>query len=363
VTDSGIGMNPEQLSRLFQAFSQADASTTRKFGGTGLGLVITKRFCEMMGGTIKVESEEGVGTTFTIRLPAEVVDSKHQMVLPEDSKLIIEDPLPEGAFTVLAIDDDPRVRDLLHRYFRKEGVRLEAAANGQEGLKLAKELRPNAITLDVMMPGMDGWSVLTALKNDPELADIPVIMLTIVDDKNMGYALGASDYITKPIDRERLITLVAKYMPTDRQAAERHHQAAERHPTHHQAAERHPTGLILMVEDDASTRLITRKLLEKEGWLVSEAENGRVGLEQVVARKPDLILLDLQMPEMDGFEFAIELRKNAEWRSIPVVVVTSKDLTLEDRLRLSGCVEKILQKSNYNSEELLGEVRELAGLF
>ena len=355
VSDTGIGMTPEQMGKLFQAFSQAEASTTRKFGGTGLGLVITRRFCQMMGGDVTVESEYGVGTTFTIRLPAKVVEHKAKLTTaapeapqeepkpagpevpeacPEPVLSGVEGPA-EGASTVLVIDDDPSVHDMMRRFLSKEGFRVETASGGEEGLQLARELHPQAVTLDVLMPGMDGWTVLTTLKTDPDLADIPVIMLTIVDDKNMGYALGASDYLTKPIDRERLIAILQQYRSAP------------------------PPFRVLVVEDEATTREMLRRTLEKEGWAVSEAENGRAALEQVAENPPGLILLDLMMPEMDGFQFMEELRKNEAWRSIPVVVVTAKDLTAEDHLRLNGYVEKILQKVAYNRKALLAEVRDL----
>jgi CheY-like chemotaxis protein len=243
--------------------------------------------------------------------------------------------LPEGTSTVLVIDDDPTVHDLLQRFLGKEGFRMVAAGNGEEGLRLARALRPAVITLDVMMPSMDGWAVLTALKADPDLADIPVIMLTIVDEKNLGYTLGAAEYLTKPIDRERLASVLQKYRCTL------------------------PPCPVLVVEDDAATRDLLRRMLEREGWAVSEAENGRVGLARVAECRPELILLDLMMPEMDGFAFVMEIRKTEAWRSIPVVVVTAKDLTDEDRLRLHGYVEKILQKGAYSREALLAEVRDL----
>jgi CheY-like chemotaxis protein len=227
------------------------------------------------------------------------------------------------------------VRELLQRFLSKEGVRVVSAAGGEEGLRLARELRPAAITLDVMMPGMDGWAVLTALKADADLADIPVIMLTIVDDKNMGYALGVADYLTKPVDRDRLVAILQKYRGED------------------------PSRPVLVVEDDATTREMLRRMLEREGWVVTEAKNGRFALECVAEQRPALILLDLMMPEMDGFQFTEALRKLEAWRSIPIVVVTAKDLTAEDRVRLNGCVEQILQKGAYGREALLAEVREL----
>jgi signal transduction histidine kinase/DNA-binding response OmpR family regulator/HAMP domain-containing protein len=332
VSDTGIGISPEHMGKLFQAFSQADASTTRQYGGTGLGLVITRHFCQMMGGELTVESELGVGSTFTIRLPALVQERRIEPALVVDSRF---EPLPEGASTVLVIDDEPGVCHLVRRFLSKEGFRVETALDGEEGLRLARELQPDAITLDVLMPGMDGWTVLAMLKTDPDLADIPVIMLTIVDDKSRGYMLGASEYMTKPIDRERLIAILHKYQSAPRPFR------------------------VLVVEDEIMTREMLRRTLEKEGWAVVEAENGRVALERVAEAPPGLILLDLMMPEMDGFQFVAELRKNEAWRFIPVLVVTAQDLTVEDRLRLNGYVEKILQKQAYSRDALLAEVRDL----
>lgn len=329
VADSGIGMTPEQLGKLFQAFSQADASTTRKYGGTGLGLTISRRFSEMMGGEISVTSELGKGSVFTVRVPADVAVEEEF----DSDEMGTPSELANGsAGTVLVIDDDPATRDLLRRFLGSKGFRVVTTANGEEGLRLAAELRPNAITLDVMMPGMDGWAVLTALKHDPALADIPVIMLSIIDEKNMGYALGASDYLTKPVDRDRLATVIERY---------RVEQSACR---------------VLLVEDDVPTREMMRRTLQKDGLEVVEAGNGLVGLERVAEHMPDLILLDLMMPVMDGFHFAAELRKHQEWRKIPVVVMTAKELTADDRLQLNGYVEKILQKGTCDRDELLAEV-------
>jgi signal transduction histidine kinase/CheY-like chemotaxis protein len=332
VSDTGIGMTPEQIAKLFQPFTQADVSTTRQYGGTGLGLTITQRFCQLMGGDIAVASALGQGSTFTIKLPAQVSDRKAQPTPPADLESAM---LPEGASTVLVIDDDPAVRELLQRFLSKEGFRVASAAGGEEGLRLARERRPAAITLDVLMPGMDGWAVLTALQADPELTDIPVIMLTIVDDRNLGYALGAADYLTKPVDRDRLVALLKKYRGED------------------------PSRPVLIVEDDASTREMLRHMLEREGWTVTEAEHGRVALARVAENQPDLILLDLIMPEMDGFQFIEALGTQEAWRSIPIVVVTAKDVTEEDRRRLNGSVEQLLQKGTYGRDALLHEVRNL----
>jgi len=209
-----------------------------------------------------------------------------------------------------------------------------AASDGAEGLRLAKELRPLAITLDVMMPRIDGWAVLAALKADPDTAAIPVIMLTMVEDKSLGYALGASDYMTKPIDRDRLSAVLGKY---------RLGGAGE---------------TVLVVEDDALIREQVRGVLMAQGCAVVEAANGRVALARLVETQPDLILLDLMMPEMDGFAFTEEVRRHEDWRSIPIVVMTGKDLTAEDRRRLNGHVEEIVRKRAYSREDLLREVRD-----
>jgi len=334
VTDSGIGMSAEQVEKLFQPFTQADASTTRKFGGTGLGLSISRHFCQMMGGEISVRSEPGKGSTFIVHLPARVTN----IILPAPQSTITghaTEPAAAGVTTVLVVDDESAVRDLLSKALVSEGVRTITASDGEEGLRLALQFLPDVIFLDVLMPKMDGWSVLTALKADSTLADIPVIMLTMMNDQEMGYLLGASEYLTKPIDRDRLSAVLKKYRPSAEACG------------------------VLIVEDDEPTRQVLRRTLTKQGWTVAEAENGRVGLERVARNKPSLILLDLIMPEMDGFEFLSELRRNIAWESIPVVVLTSKDLSPDERTRLAGNVERILQKGAYSRDSLLREVRKI----
>jgi signal transduction histidine kinase/CheY-like chemotaxis protein len=334
VSDTGIGMTDEQMSRLFEAFTQADASTTRKYGGTGLGLAITKRFCQMMGGDITAASEPGRGTTFTMTLPIKMTDPR---VEPQESPVqTIQLPSqPPGASTVLVIDDDPTMHDLMVRVLHKEGFRVELAASGAEGIRKARDLHPDAITLDVMMPSMDGWAVLSALKSDPELADIPVIIVTMVDDKKIGFTLGASDYLTKPVDRSQLAAVLRKYRCEN------------------------PPCPIMLVEDDPVNRDLLRQILEKEGWTVTEAENGRIALQLLEKDLPELILLDLMMPELDGFELIAELRQRPEWRSLPVVVITAKDITPEEHLKLKGTVAQIFQKGAFSREELLTEVKNL----
>ncbi len=340
ITDTGIGMTPEQLNVLFQAFTQADASTTRKYGGTGLGLAISRHFCRMLGGDIVVNSAPGKGSTFTVILPAQ--SSPQIEYSPTDTPLPLAQALNQviqpapNKSTVLVIDDDPSARDLLQRFLNREGYQVYSAATGADGVRLAQEIFPDVITLDVMMPGMDGWAVLSELKSDERLARIPVIMLSMVDNRELGYALGATDYMLKPVNRDRLLQLLTRFRCNK------------------------PAGCsVLVVEDDPPTREMMRRVLEKEGWAVTEAGNGRDGLDKVLENCPDVIVLDLMMPEMDGFGFLTELRRVPRWRQIPVIVVTAKDLTTEERLWLNGYVAKVMQKGGTPRDKLLDEVRDL----
>jgi CheY-like chemotaxis protein len=320
-------MSPEQLDKLFEPFSQADASAARKFGGTGLGLAITRRFCRLLGGDVTVESELGRESTFTIRLPAEIGQPEPEVSPAPPLRAV----LPENP--VLIVDDDPVARDLLRRHLEKEGFKTIMAADGNEAIRMAREQSPTAITLDVMMPGMDGWGVLSVLKSDPALADIPVIMVTILDNRNLGYALGAAECLTKPIDRERLAAVLRRYRCL------------------------HPPCPVLVVEDDEMSRRHLGSLLDKEGWRVMEAENGVAAMKVMAEVAPELILLDLLMPEMDGFEFLTEVRRNPDWRQIPIIVLTGKDITEEDRRRLHGRVQAIVAKGAYSNDELIRQVR------
>ncbi len=334
VIDTGIGMTVDQQKKLFQAFSQADASTTRQFGGTGLGLAISRHVCQMMGGDITVQSEPGKGSTFSIRLPAEVIIEKIEEIetLPEQ---ILNISGSKEINQILVIDDDPKAQDMIRRILTKEKFNVTSAFSGQEGLTVAKEIHPDVIILDVLMPGMDGWAVLSALKSNAELSDIPVVMLSVLDEDNIGFALGAADYLTKPIDRERLFSVLKKFLHSG------------------------TSGSIMIVEDDAVTRNLLRRMIEKEGMSVVEAQNGRIGLEVAAQKEPALILLDLMMPEMDGFQFVEEIRKQEKLKSIPIIVVTAKDLNQEDLQRLDGYVKLVVQKGSYNHQDLLREVQRL----
>ncbi len=325
VRDSGIGMTPEQCGRVFEAFAQAETSTASKYGGTGLGLPISRRFCQMMGGDITVASEFGKGSTFTVRLPVTMREAT------ADAEPVPAESATAG--TVLVIDDDDTARDIVRRSIVREGFHVLEAASGESGLALAREHHPDVITLDVLMPGMDGWSVLATLKGDPDLADIPVVMVSVVDDANLGFTLGASEYLTKPIDRERLAAVL-----------KRHGHVRRASP-------------VLVVEDDAATRSMLRRVLEQDQWTVVEAENGRDGLDRVREQVPGLVLLDLMMPEVDGFEFLQALRSNGDAAGVPVIVITAKELTADDRRRLNGGVELIVQKGGHDGDDFVESVR------
>jgi PAS domain S-box-containing protein len=339
VSDTGIGIAADKLEHVFEEFAQADESTTRDYGGTGLGLAISQRFCQLLGGDLSVHSKLGEGSTFTIRVPAILPGSTPQQPTAETSAAITEAELGTlraagPGSMVLVIDDDPEACEIIERYLVKDGFNVITAASGEQGLRLAHELQPAAITLDVMMPEMDGWSVLRALKADPGLRKIPVIMLTMIDDRTRGYSLGAVDYLTKPVDREQLHKTLSRYYCDE------------------------DVCPVLLVEDDAETREIMARTLEKAGWTVSGAGNGQEALDVMEIMQPRLILLDLMMPVMDGFGFLAALRARPEWQHIPVIVVTAKDLTEDDRNRLSGVVEEVLEKSAYTRDQLLEHIRE-----
>jgi GAF domain-containing protein/CheY-like chemotaxis protein len=320
VADTGIGMTPEQMGKLFQEFSQASSTTASKYGGTGLGLAISRHFCRMMGGDITVESNPGAGSTFTVRLPR-IVQSEQARLTQAHAEPVRATDEDRQAPLILVVDDDATVRELVERHLERSGFAVATARGGQEGLELVRELRPAAVTLDVMMPDLDGWTVLAAIKGDPALASIPVVLMSIIDQKNRGYALGAADYLVKPVDRTKLVETLTGICGS-------------------------AAGLALLVDDDEVVRRSVRQALEPIGWQVTEAENGQLAVDALDAARPDVIILDLMMPKMDGFEFLDELRSRPHWRDLPVVVITAKDLTDADRDRLNGGVERIIQKSD-----------------
>ena len=329
VSDTGIGMTEEQLGRLFQAFSQAETSTAKKYGGTGLGLAISRRFCQLLGGDITVTSRPGEGSTFTIVLPAR--SEAPAQIAPVEAPRI--EPQVSNSATVLIVDDDPAARELLAANLKGAGYRLIHAASGDEALSLARKIHPDAITLDVMMPKPDGWDVLSTLKADPDLCDIPVIMVTVAPERGIGLSLGAVEVLTKPVDRGRLTALLNRLVRRN--------------------------GPVLIVEDDADTRAMMGNTVEKMGLAVEDTANGRLALSWLADHPhPAVILLDLMMPEMDGFEFLDALAAREEWREIPVIVITARQLTAGERERLLRQARQVLEKATATRVDIAAAIGE-----
>jgi signal transduction histidine kinase/DNA-binding response OmpR family regulator len=327
VQDTGIGMSPEEVGRLFTEFTQADESTTRKYSGTGLGLALCRRFTELLGGTIAVASEAGKGSTFTVRLPVLSV-AKPPRNLPA------RPPSQPRGTTVLVIDDDFTMRDALSRMLTKEGFWVAVASSGSEGVQMARSLHPSIITLDILMPDMDGWEVLSRLKDDESLKDIPVILLSMLDGRDRGFALGANAILQKPVDRDDLLKAISA------------HCGEKGNP------------LVLLVEDDPLTQDGLRRTLEFEGLHVITADGGQEALQKLDSTRPHLIILDLMMPGMNGFQFIGELLSREDWSTIPVIILTAKELDHGDLMRLHAPqVQSVLRKGAVSKSELVEAVR------
>ncbi|MEM9265835.1 MAG: response regulator, partial [Cyanobacteria bacterium P01_F01_bin.13] len=345
VTDTGIGMTAEQMEKIFQAFTQADTSTTRKYGGTGLGLAITKQFISMMGGEVSVDSAYGEGTTFTLTVPQTVrldTASDETFFAPpirliEREPLSVIQELSDGALenTILVIDSDAEARENLHSCLTDANYNIVCAVDGQQGIVLANELLPDVIILDMLLPQEDGWAILQELKAISTLSQVPVILLSMVEDPARAHQLGAADYLpAKPFDHKHLLDILDAQLP------------------------KRSCPKILVVEDDINAREIMGRFLQQHDWTVVLAANGQQALDYLNSNVPDLIVLDLMMPGMDGFEFVQILRQTPDWKNIPIIVVTAKTLTAKDQQRLDGVVQ-VYQKADFKRQDLLNEVRTL----
>jgi len=329
VRDTGIGMSSEEVGRLFTEFTQADESTTRRYSGTGLGLALCRRFTELLGGTIGVASEVGKGSSFTVRLPVRCIARPRRGALTQ--------PIAEPRGTVLVIDDDFTMRDTLSRMLTKEGFSVAVASSGAEGIQMARSLRPSIITLDILMPGIDGWEVLNQLKGDDVLKHIPVILLSMLEDQERGFALGATAILQKPVDRGELVQTISAHCGGLASAS------------------------VLLVEDDPLTQEGLRRTLELEGLNVVAVSGGQEALQKLRSMRPDVIVLDLMMPEMNGFQFIGELLSRKDWSTIPVVVLTAKELDQADLARLHTLqVQSVLRKGTVSKTELVEAVRVFA---
>jgi CheY-like chemotaxis protein len=340
VHDTGPGMAPDEMDKLFSEFVQLDDSARKRHGGTGLGLAISQRLSRLMGGEITVESELGVGSTFTLILPltaeppAEIDAVSPRPARPAESR---PEPVTVASMpslpTVLVVDNDPAATELLQLILEREGYRVVPVFDNADVVRLANELRPQAITLDILMPEPNGWEVLNALKSDPAVADIPVVMISILDEATRGIALGAAEFLTKPINTKQLLGVLRRCI------------GEQLSPS------------VLVVEDDADSREVMCRILDRAGCTVSTAGNGIEALASLKESRPDLILLDLMMPEMDGFEFLSLVRENEEWRDLSVVIVTARDLSKEDIGRLNGQVQQVLLKGSVSGTDLLREIQ------
>jgi len=342
ISDTGIGMTQEQIGQLFVPFKQADASTTRKYGGTGLGLAITDRFCKMLGGEITVKSQIGLGSVFTIRLPDGEASSVSRNTPVPESLLDAPRSSPFVASSdgneelVLVIDDDEGARNLLSRTLTSGGFKVQTASDGEAGIELAQRLRPMAITLDILMPKIDGWAVLATLQHDLRTRDIPVFMVSMVADRAMGQVMGARECLSKPVSRDALLSALNRYR-----------SAQDNKMT------------VLVIEDDPASSELLQRMLTPYGCTVLAALDGTSALSILTRQRPDLILLDLLLPDIDGLSIAEALHSEESWKDIPILVVTGKELSQEDQDRLQNCVELVLHKGRFGKEELIRYLRAL----
>jgi CheY-like chemotaxis protein len=331
VSDTGEGMSEEGVSKIFREYEQAERSTSAKHGGTGLGLPITKKLAELMGGDVIVTSVLGEGSVFTLYLPRECAQEFDEV---EEGNAI--DKLEESEKVVVLIDDDVPMHDLIRRTLSKIGLTLVGATDSEKGMQMVREMKPKMLLLDVLMPGRDGWSILKECKSDPDLADMPVIMVSQLSQDVLSKSLGADDYLTKPIDRNLFLETVKRLMGD---------ASTEKN--------------VLVIDDDADVRDLLSRMLKDAGWIAETAKDGKEGLEKL-STKPSLIVLDLEMPRMDGFEFLEVYMQDfsAEERS-PILVYSGKDLTDVQRELLEKNVAGMVRKDEVSMDELSSLVKKI----
>jgi CheY-like chemotaxis protein len=338
VSDTGIGMSEAELELIFHEFTQLDQGSDRQQEGTGLGLALTKRLAELHGGMVSVTSAKGSGSTFTLRLPVGPLGAESEAATEE----VVNDGADLTLPLVLVVEDNPQASELLARHLEGGGFRMAFARSGIEAVTKARELRPVAITLDILLPEIDGWEVLNRLKQDEATRNIPVVVVSVVDNPRLGRALGALDYFVKPVDRQTLLSRLGRYTFTTKVGQEEIR--------------------ILLVDDEPANLELLESILQPAGFTVLRASGGQEGVEMARARQPHLILLDLLMPQVTGFDVVAALRGDESTRSIPIMVLTSKNLTEEDKRQLSGQVAAVFERNSLASAELIGWLHQLVGI-
>jgi CheY-like chemotaxis protein/anti-sigma regulatory factor (Ser/Thr protein kinase) len=338
VTDTGIGMSEAELKLIFHEFTQLDQGSNRQQEGTGLGLALTRRLAELHGGTVSVTSTKGSGSTFTLRLPVGPIGANPEAA-PEASPTEAADlTLP----LVLVVEDNPQASELVARHLEGGGFRVAFARSGIEAVTKARELKPVAITLDILLPEIDGWEVLNRLKQDEATRNIPVVVVSVVDNPRLGRALGALDYFVKPVDRSALLSRLGRYTFTSKVGQDEIR--------------------ILLVDDEPANLELLESILQPAGFTVLRAAGGHEGVDIARAKKPHLILLDLLMPGMTGFDVVAALRGDESTRSIPIMVLTAKNLTEEDRRQLNGQVAAVFERNSLAGAELIDWLHQLVGV-
>ena len=350
IKDTGIGISKDQQKKLFRAFTQADESTTRVFGGSGLGLAISRNICRLMGGDITVNSQLNEGSEFCVRIPAHVaedevirnvdtIDGNNNDRISEPKRIQSSfaevDERRNKSSKILVIDDDASAVDLLERTLSLDGYQVESITQGGGSLNVARKIMPDLIILDILISDVSGWSILAQLKKDPAVAHIPVVMHSALDERSTAFALGASDFLFKPADHDALSEVILRNL-------------------------RRQEGVkILVIDDDVDTRRLMRMVFENEGWSVIEEVDGDLGLIRVLENYPSAIVLDLNMPRMNGEEFLEQLDTKVEYRDIPVLALTGKNLSDNEKKELMKNVDLLVEKGPHSIDNLLGRLRVL----
>jgi DNA-binding response OmpR family regulator/two-component sensor histidine kinase len=337
VTDTGRGIRQEDIGILFDEFRQLGTLGTKGEKGTGLGLALCKHFVEMQNGKIWVESEYGKGSKFifTVPIAKEVIPEVIPKVIPINKPALPDIKEIDTKINVLVVEDDEKASRLLKYYLEPEGYNVFIASNGNDAIQMAKEIHPKVITLDILLPDKDGWEILKELKTNPETENIPVIIVSMLDNKDLGYSLDADDYFVKPVDKNKLLQKIKELSSIKYES----------------------NGTILIIDDDPKSVRLTASILEDSGYNVLKTYGGKEGIELAKTQKPQLIILDLLMPELSGFEVVEQLRSDVITKNVPIIVLTAKDLTKEDTDILNGHIKKLMMKTNFDKKELIREIK------